>query len=102
MFDELCDKCHKSLFMIHPDDQFNCHCPDESYTDIFVFDEEDEVARTTECQLKDLDVGEAFIFNGKKFKKRNKMGWGLGVGNIEDMDGNFSHLHPTTPISLIH
>lgn len=25
-----CDKCGQSLMMIHPWDQFNCHCPDES------------------------------------------------------------------------
>lgn len=28
--DELCDKCGKSLGMIHPWPEFNCYCPDES------------------------------------------------------------------------
>lgn len=102
MMYELCDKCGKSLFMIHPDEQFNCQCPDESHTPLFVFDDEEEVARTSACQLKDLEVGDSFIFNDKKFTKRNNMGWALGVGNVMDKDGNVSHLHPTTCISLIH
>ena len=103
MMHELCDKCGKSLFMIHPDDQFNCRCPSESDASLFVFDEDEEdISRTCECQLKDLEVGESFIFNDKKFTKRNNMGWALGVSNIVDGDGNVSHLHPTTHISLIH
>jgi hypothetical protein len=102
MMHELCDKCGKSLFMIHPDEQFNCQCPDESHTPLFVFDDEEEVARTSACQLKDLEVGDSFMFKDKKLTKRNNMGWALGVSNVVDVDGNFSHLHPTTYISLIH
>jgi len=30
--DDKCDKCGKSLAQIHPWPEFNCYCPDESYT----------------------------------------------------------------------
>jgi hypothetical protein len=104
MFDELCDKCGKSLFLIHPDDQFNCMCtPASACPPVFVFDdEEDPEAIHSTTQLKDIPVGGSFYFRGEKFTKRNHMGWGLGVGNITNAKGETSHLHPTTTVNLIH
>ncbi len=105
MHHELCDKCNKSLFMIHPDDQFNCMCtPDSTSPPVFVFDEEEEdpAAIHSTTQLKDIPVGGSFIFKGEKLIKRNHMGWGMGVSNVINSKGQFSHLHPTTVINLIH
>lgn len=105
MHHELCDKCGKSLFMIHPDDQFNCMCTEGNVTPpLFVFDEEEEdtEARHSTTQLKDIPIGGSFIFRGEKFTKRNAMGWGLGVGNILNSKGEVSHIHPTTHVNLIH
>lgn len=105
MFDQLCEHCGKSLFMIHPDDQFNCMCVEGCPTaPTFVFDEEepDPTAFHSTTQLKDIPVGGTFYFRGEKFTKRNHMGWGLGVSNITNEDGEHSHLHPTTVINLIH
>ena len=105
MHHELCDKCGKSLFMIHHDDQYNCMCtPDSACPPVFVFDEEEEdpECRMSASQLKDIPVGGSFIFRGEKFTKRNAMGWTMGVGNIINTKGEVSHLHPTTHINLIH
>lgn len=73
-------------------------------------DEDDEVCfiyqEDPECrspsQLKDVRIGESFIFMGKKLTKRNNMGWFMGVCNVEDEHGNVSHLHPTTRINLLN
>lgn len=74
---------------------------DEDDEVCFVF-QEDEEAKHSTSQLKDLAIGDSFIFMGKRFVKRSMLGWALGVCNIEDEEGTLSHLHPTTPIQLIH
>lgn len=51
-------------------------------------------------QLKDVSIGESFIFRGQKFTKINNYGWGFGVLNIQDEQGQTSHIHPTTQVSL--
>lgn len=66
---------------------------------IFVFQDDPECK--SETKLKDLDVGESFIFMGNRFRKINTYGWTMGFMNIEDVFGNRSHLHPTTRVSLI-
>jgi len=74
---------------------------DEEDEVCFVF-QEDEDAKHAASQLKDLHVGDVFIFMGQKFTKRSNLGWMLGICNIEDDQGNLSHIHPTTHISLFH
>lgn len=66
---------------------------------VFVYQEDPECKVNT--QIKDLEIGEAFIYMNKRFQKRNKMGWIYGVGNVEDSQGHISHLHPTTCVSRI-
>lgn len=73
-------------------------------------DEDDEVCfiyqEDPECrsasQLKDVRIGESFIYMGKKLTKRNQYGWFMGICNVVDEDGNVSHLHPTTRINLLN
>jgi len=101
MFDELCDKCGKSLFMIHPDDQFNCLCTEHTRTPVFIF-QEDEEAEMSPTQLRDIEIGQAFIFQEKKYFKRSDIGGVVGIFNISDENGEPGHLHPTTRINLIH
>jgi hypothetical protein len=67
----------------------------------FVF-QEDEESKHSASQLKDLQIGDTFFFMGKKFTKRSDLGWMLGISNIVDEEGNVSHLHPTTRISVLH
>lgn len=67
---------------------------------IFVFQDDPECIADT--KLKDLDIGDTFIFMGNRFKKINSYGWAMGILNIEDISGNRSHLHPTTKVSLIN
>lgn len=105
MFDQLCEHCGKSVFMIHHDDQYNCMCtPEAPCAPTFVFDDEedDPDAFHSTTQLKDINVGGTFYFRGEKFTKRNQMGWGMGVSNITNSKGEHSHLHPTTTVNLIH
>lgn len=65
---------------------------------IFIFDDPDYASET---KLKDLEIGDSFIFMGKRFRKVNNMGYALGVSNIEDPGGHRSHLHPNTKVSLL-
>jgi hypothetical protein len=105
MFDQLCEHCGKSLFLIHPDDQFNCMCtPAEPCPPTFVFDDgdEDPADLHSTTQLKDIPVGDSFYYQGERFTKHNHMGWGMGVGNITNSKGESKHLHPTTTVNLIH
>lgn len=74
---------------------------DENDDVCFVF-QEDEDAKQSPTQLKDLQPGESFMFHGKLFTKKNNYGWLLGVCNIEDAKGQVSHIHPTTFISVLH
>ena len=66
---------------------------------VFVYQEDPECKVNT--QIKDLEIGEAFIYMNKRFQKRNAMGWIYGVGNVMDMEGQISHLHPATCVSRI-
>ena len=66
----------------------------------FVFQEDPECRSVS--QLKDVRIGEAFIFNNQKFTKIRNEGWFLGVSNVKDDEGHVSHLHPTTRVSLLN
>lgn len=67
----------------------------------FVFQEDEDADHST-TQLKDLAIGDAFMFKGERLTKRSNLGWALGICNVVDEHGNLAHLHPTTRISLIH
>lgn len=73
---------------------------DENDDVCFIYQEDPECRSVT--QLKDVRVGESFIFRGKKFTKRNEYGWTMGICNLVDAQGNLSHLHPTTRINLLN
>jgi hypothetical protein len=66
---------------------------------VFVYQEDPECHSDT--QLKDLSIGDPFIFRGQRFQKRNDYGWALGICNIVNLKGEVSHIHPTTRITLI-
>lgn len=74
---------------------------DEDDEVCFIY-QEDEESKYSSFQLKDVDVGDTFFFMGKRFTKRSDLGWMLGISNIVDEEGNASHLHPTTRISVLH
>lgn len=74
---------------------------DENDDVCFIF-QEDEDAKQSTTQLKDLHAGDTFMFHGQRFTKRNDYGWVLGICNIQDEAGQLSHIHPTTFISLFH
>lgn len=66
---------------------------------VFVYQEDPECQ--SETKLKDLSVGDPFIFRGQRFWKRNNYGWTMGICNIVNVKGEASHIHPTTRITLI-
>jgi hypothetical protein len=66
---------------------------------VFIFQEDPECRSVS--KLKDVRIGEQFVFRGEIFTKRNQYGWTLGICNIVDAEGNVSHLHPTTAVSLL-
>lgn len=72
---------------------------DENDEVCFVFQEDPECRSVS--KLKDVRIGERFIFRGEVFTKRNNYGWSLGICNIVDVSGNVSHIHPTTAVSLL-
>ncbi len=74
---------------------------DEDDSVCFIF-QEDEESQFSASQLKDLRIGDSFIFMGRKFTKRSDLGWLFGVCNVVNERGELSHLHPTTRISLLH
>jgi hypothetical protein len=63
------------------------------------------VQHDPECRsvskLKDIDIGERFIFMGKTFIKVSDLGWHFGICNIKSDSGESSHIHPSTNVSLI-
>lgn len=64
---------------------------------------EDEEAKDSPAQLKDLEVGEFFYFRGKKFVKMSEVGWVYAFYNVAIVEnGNGAHLHPTTQVNRIN
>lgn len=66
---------------------------------VFIYQEDPDCL--SQSQLKDISLGGQFVFRGEVFTKTSTMGWCLGVCNITDTDGNVSHLHPSTRVSLL-
>lgn len=66
---------------------------------VFIF--QDDPDCQAESRLKDLAIGDPFIFRGQMFRKINNYGWCYGICNIVDQNGNVSHIHPTTRITRV-
>lgn len=72
---------------------------DDELSPVFIFQDDPECRSVS--KLKDVRVGERFVFRGEVFTKRTDLGWFMGVCNIVDAKGNPSHIHPTTAVSLL-
>lgn len=67
--------------------------------DVFVYNDTPEDS----VKLKDLSIGDHFIFRGEHFIKTRNDGWFLGISNIQLVGTKEpSHLDPTTQVELIH
>lgn len=65
----------------------------------FVYQEDPDVQGET--RLRDLSIGDPFIFRGERFWKVNNYGWGYGICNIRNVKGEVSHIDPNTRVGLI-
>jgi hypothetical protein len=55
----------------------------------------------SDIEIKDLDIGDYFIFRGERYRKHSDQGWYLGICNVVDDFGRWGHIHPTTKITLV-
>lgn len=73
---------------------------DEDNDDICFVYQEDPACQSN-IEIKDLNIGDYFVFRGERYRKHSDQGWYLGICNVIDDFGRWGHIHPTTRITLI-
>ncbi len=68
--------------------------------DLVMIIQEDSNLYST-IQLKELAIGEQFIFRDNLYQKISDYGWYFAYLNVLKSNATKAHLHPTTKVTLI-
>lgn len=74
---------------------------DNEDDEVLFFYKEDESTKYSEAQLRDLSIGERFVFYDRVFTKVDDRGFHIAICNVRNDRGEISYIHPNRKVSRI-